>query len=146
MFIACNRSKASPPRTSPTTMRSGRMRRQLRTRSRIVDQADALEVGRPGLQADDVRLLQLQLGGVLAGDDALVRLDEARQAVEQRGLARAGAARDHDVAADPADDLEELRALRRDRTELGELVEGELVALELADGERRRHRSPAARR
>jgi hypothetical protein len=36
VFIACNRSNASGPRTSPTMIRSGRMRRQLRTRSRIV--------------------------------------------------------------------------------------------------------------
>jgi hypothetical protein len=36
------------------------------------DLALALEVRRPGLEAHDVRLLQLQLGGVLAGDDALV--------------------------------------------------------------------------
>jgi hypothetical protein len=36
-----------------------------------------------------VRLLQLKLGGVLAGDDALVVVDVAGEAVEQRGLARA---------------------------------------------------------
>ena len=36
VFIACSRSKASGPRTSPTMMRSGRMRRQFLTRSRIV--------------------------------------------------------------------------------------------------------------
>ena len=36
VFIACNRSNASGPRTSPTMMRSGRMRRQFFTRSRIV--------------------------------------------------------------------------------------------------------------
>ena len=36
VFIACSMSSASPPRHSPTTMRSGRMRRALRTRSRMV--------------------------------------------------------------------------------------------------------------
>ena len=36
VFMACNMSRASAPRTSPTMMRSGRMRRQLRTRSRWV--------------------------------------------------------------------------------------------------------------
>ena len=35
VFIACNMSRASGPRTSPTMMRSGRMRSELRTRSRI---------------------------------------------------------------------------------------------------------------
>ena len=36
VFIACSMSKASAPRTSPTMMRSGRMRSALRTRSRCV--------------------------------------------------------------------------------------------------------------
>ncbi len=58
-----------------------------------------------------MRLLQLQLGRVLAGDDALVAVDIVGQAVEQRRLARAGAARDDDVAADAADDLQHLGAL-----------------------------------
>ena len=35
VFMACSMSRASGPRTSPTTMRSGRMRSELRTRSRI---------------------------------------------------------------------------------------------------------------
>ena len=35
-----------------------------------------------------------------------------------------------------ADDLQDFRAFRRDRAELDELVEGQLVLLELADGER----------
>ena len=36
VFIACSRSNASGPRTSPTMIRSGRMRRQFLTRSRMV--------------------------------------------------------------------------------------------------------------
>ena len=36
VFIACSMSRASPPRTSPTMIRSGRMRSELRTRSRMV--------------------------------------------------------------------------------------------------------------
>ena len=36
VFIACSRSKASGPRTSPTMIRSGRIRRQFLTRSRMV--------------------------------------------------------------------------------------------------------------
>ena len=36
VFIAWSMSMVSGPRTSPTTMRSGRMRSELRTRSRIV--------------------------------------------------------------------------------------------------------------
>ena len=137
VFIACSRSNASGPRTSPTMIRSGRMRRQFLTRSRIVDLAAAFEVGRPGLQPHHVRLLQLQFGGVLAGDDPLVGVDEGGQAVEQRRLARAGAAGDEDVAAHAADDLEHSRACGRDRAEADQLVEGQLVLLELPDGQRR---------
>ena len=100
------------------------------------DLAFALEVGRARFQAHRVRLLQLQFGRVLAGDDALVVVDELRQAVEQRGLAGAGAAGDQRVDAAAADDLEDLGALRRDRAEVDELVERQLVLLELTDGER----------
>ena len=41
------------------------------------DLALAFEVGRARFQAHHVRLLQLQFGGVLAGDDALVVVDVA---------------------------------------------------------------------
>ena len=58
------------------------------------------------------------------------------QAVQQRGLAGAGAAGDQHVAAAAADDLQDLGAFRRDRAELDQLVERQLVLLELADGER----------
>jgi hypothetical protein len=60
----------------------------------------ALDIGRPGFEAHHMRLLQLQFGGVLAGDDALVVVDVVGQAVQQRGLARTGTAGDDDVAAD----------------------------------------------
>ena len=71
------------------------------------DLALALEVGRARFQTHDVRLLQLKLGRVLAGDDALVVVDRAGQAVEQRRLARAGTAGDQHVAAHAADDVED---------------------------------------
>ena len=45
-------------------------------------------------------LLELQLGRILDGDDALVIRDGVGQHVEQRGLARAGTAGDQDVEAD----------------------------------------------
>ena len=79
------------------------------------DLALAFEVGRPRFQPHHVRLLQLQFGGVLAGDDALVVVDVAGQAIEQRRLARAGAAGDDGVDPAAADDLEDLGALGRDR-------------------------------
>ena len=101
------------------------------------DLALALDIRRTGFQPHHVRLLQLQFGGVFAGDDAFVVLDELRQAVQQRGLAGAGAAGDQHVAADAADDLQDLGAFGRDRAELDQLIERQLVLLEFADGERR---------
>src|ERR1700682_5667634 len=92
-----------------------------------------LDVGWTGFQADHMRLLQLKFRGVFAGDDAFVVLDELGEAVEQRGLAGAGTARDQYVAADAADDLQNLRAFRRDRSELHQLVQGQLVFFEFAD-------------
>ncbi len=44
--------------------------------------AAALEIRWTGFQADNVGLLELKLGGVFAGDDALVGIDIAGQAVE----------------------------------------------------------------
>ena len=61
--------------------------------------------GRARLQADDVGLLELQFGRVLAGDDALVIIDELRETVEQRGLARTRAAGNQAVDAASADVL-----------------------------------------
>ena len=49
--------------------------------------ADALGIWRTRLEADDVRLLQLQFGCVLAGDNPLPWFNVARQAVQQRRLA-----------------------------------------------------------
>ena len=66
------------------------------------DLAPALDVGRASLEGDHVLLAQLELGGVLDGDDALVLGDEAGEHVERGRLARPGAAGDDDV--EPARD------------------------------------------
>ena len=51
------------------------------------DLADALGIWRTRLEANDVRLLELQFGRVLAGDDSFPWFDIARQTVQQRRLA-----------------------------------------------------------
>ncbi len=63
----------------------------------MVTSTVALGVRGTGFEADHVFLVQLQFGGVLDGDDALLVGNEARQHVEQGGLAGAGAARDQEV-------------------------------------------------
>ena len=62
-----------------------------------VDRALALDVRRAGLQPQHVVLVQLELGGVLDRDDALVAGDERREHVERGRLAGAGAAGHDDV-------------------------------------------------
>src|SRR5215470_1021925 len=74
------------------------------------------KIGRTSFQAYDVRLLQLQLGRVLASDDALIRIDITSQTIQQRGLARSGAAGDQDIAANSPDDPEDFGASRRNRS------------------------------
>src|SRR5450759_4328322 len=51
----------------------------------------------PCLEPADMLLVQLQLGRVLDGDDAVFHRDEPGQHVQERGLAGPGAARDDDV-------------------------------------------------
>ena len=82
VVIAWIMSSASPERHSPTMIRSGRMWRALRSRSRIVISPWPFDVRRPRLERDDVRLAELELGGVLDRDDPLVLGDERRQDVE----------------------------------------------------------------
>ena len=75
------------------------------------DLALALEVGGAGFERQPVRLLQAKLGRVLDRQHALAGVDHLRQGVEHRRLARAGTARDDDVEAAGAGDLERGRHL-----------------------------------
>ncbi len=71
-----------------------------------------------------MRLLQLKLCRILAGDDALAVLYITRQAVQKRCLAGAGTAGNEDVAAHASDDLENLGALRRRSSRTGPAGQG----------------------
>jgi hypothetical protein len=84
-----------------------------------------------------MRLLQLKFGGVFAGYDALVVLDELGETIQQRGLAGAGTAGYQHIGPAASDDLQDFRAFRGDRAELDQLVQGQLVFLEFADRQRR---------
>ena len=94
VFSAVRRSSASAPRTSPITIRSGRIRSALRRRSRIVTSPLPSTDGRPALEPDDVRLAQAKLGRVLDRDHPLGRVDPGGHRVQQRGLPGARAAGD----------------------------------------------------
>ncbi len=88
VFIAHNMSTASGPRTSPTMIRSGRMRRALRTSWRIVVAPSAVGGGRPRLEAHDVGRGQAELGGVLDRDDPLAVGQERAERVRARWSCR----------------------------------------------------------
>ena len=79
--------------------------------------------------------MQLQFGGVLDGEDALVRGDELAEHVEERGLAAAGAAGDDDVEPEAHQRLEEPREPPGYGAESDQAIGGQLLGEELADGD-----------
>src|ERR1700733_1316913 len=101
------------------------------------DLALALDVGRARLERHEVGMVQLQLGGILDRHDAFALGDEVGEDVEQGGLARAGAARDHHVLAVLDGDLHELDHLGAGRSKSHEILGPELALGELADGDAR---------
>ena len=151
VFIACSMSNASPPRTSPTMIRSGRMRSAVLDQVALDDLALALDIGRARFEPGDMGLLQLKLGRILDRHDPLAIVDERRHGVEHGRLARAGAARDQHVEPRRDDRLQHFRDLRRDRADLDQAGHADRGLGELADRQqraverqRRNHRVDAA--
>jgi hypothetical protein len=70
-----------------------------------------------------VVLPELELLGVFDRDDAFFVRDERRQNVQQRRLAGAGTAGDDDVEAAANRRVNEVRDLRRDRTERDQVAD-----------------------
>ena len=99
------------------------------------DLALALQVLGPRLEADQVLLAELELGGVLDGDDPLLFGDEAREDVEQGGLSRSGSSRDQDVESRPDRRLQGQGHLRGDRPEADQILVVERVRREATDRE-----------
>ncbi len=97
VFIACSMSSASGPRTSPTMMRSGRMRSAFRTSARSVDLAAALDVRRPRLEPRHVRQRQRSSAASSTVTMRSVGIDVRGERVQKRRLAGTGAAADDDV-------------------------------------------------
>ena len=96
----------------------------------------ALDVGRPVLERDDMRVVDLQLRGVFDRDHTLVVRDEACDHVERGRLARARAAGDEDVHATQHRGLQELRHRGAEAALAGEVFHAQYGVFELADGER----------
>ena len=114
-------------------IRSGRMRSELRTSSRIATSPSPSMFFGPRLEPQDVPLVEPQLGGVLDRDDPVAVRDRGRERVQQRRLAGAGAAGDQDVQLGLDAALEEVDGLGRERAEPDQVVEVEPPLAELAD-------------
>ena len=101
---------------------------------RVLDQVGrrhgpaALDIAGTRLQAHDVVLLQLQLGRVFDRDDAMIGMDEARERVQERRLARAGPARDDDVQPRLHGPFHEREHLGGERLVAEQVVLGERAA------------------
>ena len=89
------------------------------------DLAGALDVGGSRLEGDHVRVVGTQLRGVLDQDQSLVGADQREQGVQQRRLARAGAAADQERQPALHHQLQQRRALGGHGTGRHQLRQGE---------------------
>ena len=103
----------------------------------LVDAALLVQVRRAGFELHDVALLELQLGRVFDGDDALLLGNEARERVEHGGLAGAGSAGDQNRDLRLHARRQEAQHAGRDRLVLHHLLLRDDVAAEAADAEAR---------
>src|SRR5437016_13377537 len=91
----------------------------------------------PSFEADKVRGCELEFGDVLDDYKPVLRWKEYGQGIQESGLARAGAAADQDIVAVIDGLAQDLKLVRGESAKSDELVGGEVMALELADGQRR---------
>ena len=73
------------------------------------------DIRHPGHQPDQVRMLRCEFRCILDADNPFVRGDGAERSGEQRGLARAGSARDQEGQPGGNDGIQQRPGLRRDR-------------------------------
>ena len=93
-------------------------------------------LGAPRLEAKHVRLVHMDLRGLLNDDDAVVVRNMSRERVQQRRLAGARAARDEDVVLGP-DGVRELRRDHRCHGADGHEILQAVPSCEFPDGQRR---------
>ena len=113
VFIACSMSNASPPRTSPMMMRSGRMRSALRTRSRwVISPRPSRLAGRVSRRTT-CGCCNCSSAASSTVTTRSPAIDQPRHRVHQRRLAGAGAARDDHVQPCLRGDLQHARDRQR---------------------------------
>ena len=135
--IAWIMSSASPARHSPTMIRSGRMCRALRSRSRVVISP---RPSRLGGRASSVTTCSWRSCSSAASSIVTIRSSSGMNAemhVEGRRLARAGPARDEDVEPRLDAHAQELEHLGRRGPEPDQVVDGVRPRGELPDRDHR---------
>ena len=146
VFIAWSMSSASAPRASPTMMRSGRIRSELRTRSRIlISPVPSMFGGRDSSEHTcSCQSLSSFASSIVTMRSSFGMNDDSD--VQQRRLTGTGTAGDDDVQPAAHARVDEVRDLRRERTERDEVADRVRVLRELPDREERVRRSrPGAR-
>ena len=101
------------------------------------DGAAAFQIGRAGFKTHGVRLLQLKFRRILDRDDTFLMGDIGRHGVEERRLARPGAAGDHDIAPRFHDEAKKLGHLGIDGPKLDQTLHVDRRLGEFADGHKR---------
>src|SRR5690606_11767471 len=110
---------------------------------RITDQVtdghrpSAIRISDFGFHAQNVLLLQLQLGCIFDRDDTLLLRDEAGTYVEQRSLPGARTPGDYNIQMGKHTGPDELCHLRGQGAIIDQLLNGQLILFELPDGDRR---------
>src|ERR1700761_9406668 len=136
--MACNRSKASGPRTSPTMIRSGRIRRQFLTRSRmVISPSPSMLGGRVSRRTTCgcCSCSSAESSQVMTRSSLSIKAVKQLRSVVLPEPVPPAISTLQQRPADGAEDAERLGAFGRDRVVLDELLEGQLVLLELTDGE-----------
>ena len=104
----------------------------------LQDLALALDVRRTRLEADPVLVLDLQLGGVLDGDDPLVGGNVGRQQIRAASSCRCPCRpRSRMLARDANAGGQKVERRATERAEPDQILGGQQVARELSDGQRR---------
>jgi len=101
------------------------------------DLATTLDVGRSGLHAQHVVLMELEFLGVLDGDNTFITRNERRQHIEQCRLSGTGSTRDNDVELADNTGLKESRGMSVQRSEPDQVVNLKWIRRELSNRQKR---------
>ena len=144
VFMACSMSSVSGPRHSPMMIRSGRIRRALRTRSVAVMAPLPSMLGGRVSSRTTCSCCKLQFGRVLDRHDAVRVGDEAGKRVQQRRLAGTRTAGDDDVQPGLDRPFQQHHHLRREGLVVQQVFQFQRIGAESPNRNRAPRPGPAA--